>query len=135
MDKIKKEVKNAIKEDNIEEVVKLVSEAVPSENEMQELLNECLYDAARFGRYEIVKELVKKGADVNYKDPLKQSVLLQTIMSQRSKEVDNILEFLLENGSDINQRCINGQSDGFHVSHVQQTFKFPKTCGIPRFCQ
>ena len=111
MDKIKKEVKNAIKEDNIEEVVKLVSEAVSSENKTQELLNECLYDAACFGRYEIVKELVKKGADVNHKDPLKQSVLLQTIMSQRSKEVDNILEFLLENGSDVNQRCINGQSD------------------------
>lgn len=77
MDKIKEVVKNAIKEHNIEEVVKLVSEAVSSENKTQELLNECLYDAACFGRYEIVKELVKKGADVNHKDPLKQSVLLQ----------------------------------------------------------
>ena len=118
MDNLKKVIKDAIKGNHIEEVIKSIHEAVghghsnvTSKDEVQALLNECLYDAVCFGRYEIGKELVKNGADVNYEDPLKQSVLLRIVFSRRSKEVDDILEFLLENGSDINHRSINGQSD------------------------
>ena len=118
MDNLKKVIKDAIQGNHIEEVIKSIHEAVghghsnvTSKDEVQTLLNECLYDAVCFGRYEIGKELVKNGADVNYEDPLKQSVLLRAIFSRRSEEVDDILEFLLENGSDINHRSINGQSD------------------------
>ncbi|XP_068681222.1 uncharacterized protein [Montipora foliosa] len=118
MDNLKKLIKDAIEANHIEEVIKSIHEAIghgqsnfTSKDEVQALLNECLYYAVRFGRYEIVKELVKNGADANYEDPLKQSVLLRTVFSRRSEEVDNILIFLLENGSDINHRSINGQSD------------------------
>lgn len=116
MEELKKEMKDAISTNNVEELQRVVNKVcnenlLTSTEEVKEVLGESLYHAAILGRYEIVKDLVKNGADVNYEDPLKQSVLLKTVMSEASEESDEILKFLLENGSNINHRSINGQSD------------------------
>lgn len=116
MEVLKKEMKDAISTNNVEELQKVINKVcnekfLTSTEEVKEVLGESLYHAAILGRCEIVKDLVKNGADVNYEDPLKQSVLLKTVMSAASGESDEILEFLLQNGSNINHRSINGQSD------------------------
>lgn len=115
MEDIKKQAKDAIYTSNAQALQRLINEIcnenVLTTEEVKEALGESLYHAAILGHYEIVRYLVKNGAEVNYEDPLKQSVLLQTIMSAASEESDEILKFLLQNGANINHRSINGQTD------------------------
>ncbi|CAG2243051.1 unnamed protein product [Mytilus edulis] len=62
----------------------------------------------------MVKFLVEKGANINYVDCSKQSILGVAI-SKNIPDIENILEFLLENGADINHENINGQSDFMYL--------------------
>ncbi|XP_033111273.1 serine/threonine-protein phosphatase 6 regulatory ankyrin repeat subunit C-like [Anneissia japonica] len=79
-------------------------------DKLKELLNSQLYQAMSHSSQDIVRFLVKKGADINHHNSIKQSILFRAIHSTTA-ESENILKFLLENGADINHKNINGQTD------------------------
>ncbi|VDI77425.1 Hypothetical predicted protein [Mytilus galloprovincialis] len=78
------------------------------------LISKQLYNAVQKASIEMVKFLVEKGANINYVDCSKQSILGVAI-SKNIPDIENILEFLLENGADINHENINGQSDFMYL--------------------
>ncbi len=63
-------------------------------------LNKDLISAAALGKLETVKDLLKKGADVQWRDPASngKTPLVKAIMSGKLE----VVKFLLENGADIN---------------------------------
>jgi cytohesin len=62
-------------------------------------LNKALVDAAAVGKLDEVKELLKKGADIHYKDPTAngKTPLVRAIMFGKM----DLVKYLLENGADI----------------------------------
>jgi ankyrin repeat protein len=63
-------------------------------------LNKDLSTAAALGKLEAVKELVKKGADVQWCDPAsnRKTPLVKAVLNGKLE----VIKFLLENGADIN---------------------------------
>lgn len=63
-------------------------------------LNKALVDAAAVGKLDTVKELLKKGADIHYRDPTAngKTPLVRAVMTGKIE----LVEYLLENGADIN---------------------------------
>ena len=63
-------------------------------------LNKALKEAAGLGKVATVKELIKKGADVQYRDPKDngKTPLVKSILAGRL----DVVKVLLENGADIN---------------------------------
>jgi ankyrin repeat protein len=62
-------------------------------------LNKALTDAAAVGKLDAVKELLKQGADIQYKDPTAngKTPLVRAIMTGKL----DLVKYLLENGADI----------------------------------
>lgn len=69
-----------------------------------ERLNEKFLNAANEGNNELIKELLSKGVDVNYKNDLGQSAIYVAALSKKSDI--NTIKILLENGADINTKTI-----------------------------
>lgn len=63
-------------------------------------LNKALVDAAAVGKLETVKELLKQGADIQYRDPTAygKTPLVRAVMSGKLE----LVKFLLDSGADIN---------------------------------
>jgi ankyrin repeat protein len=63
-------------------------------------LNKALVDAAALGKLETVKELLKQGADIHYRDPKAngKTPLVRAIMTGKIE----LVRYLLEHGADIN---------------------------------
>ena len=63
-------------------------------------LNRALKDAASLGQLDKVKELLKNGADVQWRDPTDngKTPLVRAVLGGRAE----VVKFLLENGADIN---------------------------------
>ena len=72
----------------------------------QERLNNELIDIAEYGNLEIVKNLIKQGADINAKDDDGNTVLM---WSSREGHLD-IVKFLIDKGADIEIKNSNGES-------------------------
>ena len=64
-----------------------------------------LIDASMFGRIEIVKHLLDKGANVNYSCPLGWTALMVACVNRHFE----IMKLLIENGADVNAK----HKDGF----------------------
>jgi ankyrin repeat protein len=71
----------------------------PPAADEQRKLNKALTDAAAVGKLDVVKELLKQGADIHYKDPTAngKTPLVRAIMTGKL----DLVKYLLENGADI----------------------------------
>jgi ankyrin repeat protein len=72
----------------------------PKSDDEKTQLNKALSEAASLGKLETVKELVKKGADVEWRDPAhnRKTPLVKAVMSGKVE----VAKFLMENGANIN---------------------------------
>jgi len=68
-----------------------------------------LYNAVKFGKTELAKELIRAGADVNYVfEP--EEYRLTPLHMAAYYAMDEIIELLIENGSEVNSCTIDGKT-------------------------
>lgn len=68
-----------------------------------------LYDAVKLGKTELVQELIHTGADVNYVFKPEEYKLTPLHMAAYGA-MDDIIELLIENGSEVNSYAIDGKT-------------------------
>ncbi|CAG2243045.1 unnamed protein product [Mytilus edulis] len=102
------------KTNNLEKLEDIISGLDLTQETATDLISEIFYDAVQKSRIEMMKFLVGKGANINYENCFKQSVLF-VVLINNNPDNENILKFLLENGADVNHENINGQSDFMYL--------------------
>ena len=123
MEEFKKIFKEAISEGELKEIENLIQKFElgdtngSPEEENRSYFGRCLYDAVLSENCttDLVQLLLDSGADVNYVDPLHQSVLLKAIGGRSVNFRVQIIDCLIQNGADINHENINGQTDFLHL--------------------
>ena len=115
-------LEKAVLINDVESVEQLLSERdqLQDDNNPQsiktiEYLSTSLFKAVTHGHLEMVQLLVRKGADVNYENAFKQSVLSTAILGGNGEERLDVLKYILQKGSNINHKTINGQTDAMHL--------------------
>lgn len=106
--------KEAVLTNNLEKLEDIISGLEFTQETATDLISEIFYDAVQKSRIEMMKFLVGKGANINYENCFKQSVLC-VVLIKNDPDNENILKFLLENGADVNHENINGQSDFMYL--------------------
>ena len=84
-------------------------------NAMLDELGECLLKAVREEDFDIIKLLVEKGVDVNYRGSLGQSAL----HFAAEKSDPKFVRYLLESGADVNARTSGGTTP-LHVAQESE---------------
>lgn len=123
MEEFKKIFKETISEGELKEIENLIQKFKlgdtngSPEEENRSCFGQCLYDAVLSENCttDLVQLLLDSGADVNYVDPLHQSVLLKAIDGRSVNFRVQIIDCLIQNGADINHENINGQTDFLHL--------------------
>lgn len=76
----------------------------------QKQLDRKLYEAASEVKFEEVKELIKKGANVNRKFTYEGSSLHAVAPRYHKDDAAKILQYLIDNGGDVNMKATGGKT-------------------------
>lgn len=120
MEEFKKNLKRATSNGNAEEITKVLQSPFQDDCIQEEkcsILGQGLYDSVTSGSCttDIIKLFQSAGAEINYTDPLSQSVLLMLCRCSTSERSSDLVNYLVQNGADINHENINGQTDFLHL--------------------